>query len=395
VLAFGILDTDTWPEAKGRGAMNPAWRWPIWASASLVGVLVLVAIPALRDGPELAKGAMREALQTRNFDQVDRGALALAHPHDFQVQLLAAALAGQSGLTEEARLRTELALETAPNATMTVVAAAKMRLNSGDELGGLALVERLDPERRGTRDAIDIVISASWARTLHERYFGGHPRRAVEGAQTLRALKRTPEANALLEWALVRSPDSFLLHEQLGISRFSEVAFLEELASRCLSKAGLASDGERAQWERLGYLFQGRVEYLENRDTSAWHLYMASANAAPAMAQGALIEAGRVGERAGRNDWLGEAIARLEVLDREGGLKGAWARSEYHLLRSRASEAADDLGGAIREMHQVLRHAGDVPRFHDRLAALYDKTSDEDAAERARGRARALSSGRP
>ncbi|HRE89512.1 MAG TPA: hypothetical protein PK095_10255, partial [Myxococcota bacterium] len=165
---------------------------------------------------------------------------------------------------------------------------------------------------------------------------------------------------------------------------------LAKLASSCLSLAGLSEDAERSRWERLGYLFQARVEYLENRDMRAWHLYLAAADADPKAAQVPLIEAGRLGDRAGRLDWLEESVERLAALDKVTPITGEWGRGEYYLWRSRARELANDLPGAIREMHQLLRHLGKVPRFHDRLAALFERINDRDAAERARERARTL-----
>jgi hypothetical protein len=41
-------------------------------------------------------------------------------------------------------------------------------------------------------------------------------------------------------------------------------------------------------------------------------------------------------------------------------------------------------------MHEVLRHLGHVPAMHDRLAELFVRAGDPEAARRARARARAL-----
>ncbi|HRE89511.1 MAG TPA: hypothetical protein PK095_10250, partial [Myxococcota bacterium] len=95
---------------------------------------------------------------------------------------------------EEARLRTELALAAAPRSPMTLAAAARMRLNLGDVEGALPLIERLDPRQEGQRRAIEIVLGAAWAKTLHERFFAGHPKRASQAALMLRALKRPQES---------------------------------------------------------------------------------------------------------------------------------------------------------------------------------------------------------
>lgn len=390
VTAMGILDHMTWPVERGGTRTAPAWRWPLWASGILAGVLVVAARPALVGSPLMARDALREAIAAGQPDAVDRGQVALDHPHDYQVQLLAAALAQASQQPEEARLRTEAALAAAPRSPMTLAAAARMRLNLGDVEGALPLIERLDPKQEGQRRAIEIVLGAPWAKTLHERFFAGHPKRASQAALMLRAMKRPKEADALLEWALVRSPRSIELHEQLGLARFSDATFLAKLASSCLSLAGLSEDEERPRWERLGYLFQARVEYLENRDVRAWHLYLSAADADPKAAQVPLLEAGRLGDRAGRLDWLEEAVERLTALDQVAPITGEWGRGEYYLWRSRERELANDLPGAIREMHQLLRHLGKVPRFHDRLATLFERINDRDAAERARERARTL-----
>jgi hypothetical protein len=91
----------------------------------------------------------------------------------------------------------------------------------------------------------------------------------------------------------------------------------------------------------------------------------------------------------GRFDLLEEVVKRLA----DTAVEGAWPRGEMYLLRSRLAEVQGDVPQAIREMHEALRHLGHVAGLHARLAGLYERVYDSEAADRARARARAIESG--
>jgi tetratricopeptide (TPR) repeat protein len=415
--AFMVLGFVT-TAGHANAAPRLAWRWPMLASAPVCGVFLVALLPALRDGPEHHKAQLREALAAfppargapspeppvaeptvaappvaEPTVAIDRGTLALNHANDFQTLLLVSALADRTGAHDEARAWAERALTLAPYSAHTLVTAARLRLTAGDHEGGLVLLERLDPGADGDMRAVELALTAPDGPT-RERFFSGHPKRVVAAVLILDGQGRATTATDLLLWALKTAPRAVELHETLGLRRFNDRAFLAEEASLCLSEAGLiATDSpegraKRAAWERIGYLLQGRAEYLGNRDIPAWFLFLAAADAdpAPRRAERPLLEAARTAERVGRMDWLDEALGRLDRLVPID----AWVRGEYHLFRSKQHEVAGDLASAIREMHEVLRHLGHVPGFHHRLADLFDRNNDGEAAARARERAIAL-----
>jgi hypothetical protein len=394
IVTIGLAMTTTWKKDDSRRRL--AWRWPLVASAPFVGAFIVIAPPALRDAPERNKAEMRRALEGTTSSQdapVDRGGLALTHAHDFQVLLLASALADKTHMAKEARAWAERALELAPFSPHTLVTAARLRLTGQAPDDALVLLDRLDPKSEGDMRAVELALSAPASSQLRERYFGGHPKRTRAAVILLDQQGQSAAATELLLWALKTSPRARELHELVGLRRFNEAPFLGRHAAHCLSEAGLSppASTDKAEWERLGYLFQGRVEYLENRDNQAWVLFIASADADPTKAERALLEAARAAERARRTDWLGEALDRLKVFDS----KDPWIRGEYHVLRSKMYEASSDLAASVREMQEALRHLGHVVSVHDRLADLFFRMNDEEAGLRARERARALETPSP
>lgn len=386
---LGTLILSSWPAERARSQRWrwPAWGFPMWSWVILAGVLVVTAVPAHRDRPAAWKASAAHALATAEPTSVDRLRLVETHPHDYLAFDFAAALANASGQREEAVRWLERALVLAPHDLPTVEAAAGQRLRVRDEAGALELIERLDPDALGSPRAVSLVLSAPWARTLHETFFGRSPRRAVSGARLLVERDETDRADALLVWALARFPESVELSAALGARRWHDAAFLDRLATIALTTAARDQpDSERDRWEHLAYLFQARVEQLSNHPLNAYQLYRTAAAVAPEGDSRALLEAGKLADSVGRADWLDEIVERLGELE----IRGAWPRGQYHLLRSRAAERREDLDGAIREMHAVLRTLDHVPSMHARLADLYLRAGDPEAAARARARAERL-----
>jgi len=384
--------------AAARWWLNPAWRWPLWALLIPLGVLVVTAVPAHRERPEAWKSDALAALASGDgaaITAIDRARLVMAHPHDYLALDFAAALADASGQREEAVRWLGRALELAPNDGATLEAAVRQRLRMRDEAGALALVERLDARGAGDLRAVSLVLDATWARALHEGFFGRYPQRAIAASRELLARTQsaaTPaaaavlvaQADKLLVWAIARFPSEHELYRELGMRHWADAPFLGRLATTCLAEAGASP--QPARWVRLGYLFQARAEALQSRLQSAYQLYLAAAEAVPDESALALIEAGKIAASLDRREWLQDTLMRLALVP----LQGAWLRGEYHLLRSQQYERQSDLGAAIREMHEVLRTLNHVPGMHDRLAELYQHAGDPEAAARARARARAL-----
>ena len=402
---LGLIVESAWPSPGAGGARArwwPAWRWPPWALSVPLGVLVVTAVPAHRERPEGWKTRAQEALAARvaagsderaqleRVEQIDRADLSTTHPHEHPALLLAAARADAGGQRAEAQRLLARALELAPEDPATLEAAIRERLRDRDEARARVLVERLDPRGEGSARAVRLVLQAPWAKALAEGFFGAHPQRALVAARQLGEEGRGPEADALLVWALERSPEEPALYEALGRRRWDDASFLSRLATSCLGEAGTDEDGaRRARWERLGYLLEARSQALGGRLVEAYELYFASADAIevpPGEAVSALLEAADAAQRLGRSDWLDEAMGRLDGLP----IEGPWPRGRYHLLRSQQRERAGDVAAAIREMHEAVRHLGHVPAMHERLAALYLKAGDGEASERASARARAL-----
>lgn len=375
--------------------LNPAWRWPLWALLIPLGMLIVTAVPAHRERPEAWKADATAALASGDVTAIDRAQLVMAHPHDYLAIDFAAALADASGQREEAVRWLARALELAPNDGPTLEAAVRQRLRIKDEAGALSLVERLDARGSGDLRAVALVLDASWARTLHEGFFGRYPQRAIAAARELlartqsaptpaAAAQLTAQADKLLVWALARFPSAPELYRELGVRHWADAPFLGRLATTCLAEAGTSP--APARWEHLGYLFQARAEQLERRLHSAYQLYLAAAAALPAQSAQPLLEAGKIAAQLDRRDWLADTLTRLAQVP----IEGAWPRGEYHYLRSQQYERQSDIGAAIREMHEVLRTLGHVAGMHDRLAELFQHAGDPEAAARARARARAL-----
>jgi len=409
---LGLVVEWSWDvRGTSRRWLNPAWRWPLWALLIPLGILIVTAVPAHRERPEGWKAEALDALASKDpgtLATIDRSGLVLAHPHDYLAFDFAAALANGAGQREEAVRWLGRALVLAPNDGPTLEAAVRQRLRMKDEVGALALVERLDPGGTGDLRAVALVLDAATSKVLHEGFFARYPQRAISAARELAAraqsaattttsralsLQLDGQADKLLRWALARFPTSLELHRELGKRHWGDATALARLASTCLSKAGEqpVETPERARWERLGYLFQARVEALQGRFLSAYQLYLAAAGAVLKESAEPLLEAGKIAASLDRRDWLDDTIKRLADLP----IEGAWPRGEYHMLRSQQAERQSDLTVAIREMHEVLRTLGHVASMHDRLAELYQHAGDPEAAARARARARALDTAPP
>ncbi|MCC6620324.1 MAG: hypothetical protein IT385_03670 [Deltaproteobacteria bacterium] len=396
-VTLGLVVQATWPEGARRASrwLHSSLRWPLPASAALVGALIVTVPVAWRERPEAWQGEARAALAANAPTSIDRSALIAAHPHDFVAWSLAAALAERNGRRDEAARHIERALALAPTEPATIAAAVRSRTARGDVSGASALVDRLDalwPD--GRRRALEIVLEARrlpGAEALMEAYFAGDAGRIIDADRALADGGDGEGARRLLAWGFVRHPDDPRLYEAFGARTGADLATLERLATDCLVKAGLAADGPaRARWERLGYHFQGRVAAARRHDREALALFLASAElgADPRGLDrvGALLEAGKAAARLEDAAALGQVVETLGRI----GPSGAWSLGEYHFLRSRQAELAGKLDVAIREMHEVLRHLGHVAGFHDRLADLFYRTADAAAGDRARARARAI-----
>ena len=393
----GIVILNTWPEGKRRW-LDSAWRWPLAASAALLGLLIVVVPIAWRDRPDAAGAAARAALVASDPSLVDRRELAAQHPHDFVVLALAGALADRAGQRAEAMAWAERALVLAPSEPSTLGTAVRIRLADNDAAGAATLVEAIDLQGHvGRRAALELVLAAKTSPAggaLMERYFGADVTRSVQAAGLLVERGELAAAKALLRWSMEHHPDDPVAAEALAARSLDSQAAMSELASHALAKAGLVEDPAlRRRWSWLGYYLQGRAELGAGHQSAGWLSLMAAADEASDVhtALGtdrvaALIDAGKAASAMGRAELLDDVLERLRRLTIEGG----WPLGEYHFLLSRKAELAGDLTLAIREMHEALRQLGQVVAYHDRIADLFYRAHDPDAGARARARARAL-----
>ncbi|MFO0748135.1 MAG: O-antigen ligase family protein [Myxococcota bacterium] len=403
-VVLGVVVQATWPEGARRSTQlaHPGWRWPLAASAVLVGLLVVTLPVAWRARPEAWQGEAQEALAAYAPQRIDLPAMVLQHPHDFLAMDLAAALAEQSGKHAEAATWAERALRLAPFEPMTLAATMRSRLLRGDVPGALELVERLDGQgSMGRAKVIPLVLETKavpGGKALMEGYFAGDVQRSVEAANLLAQRGDGDAAEKLVAWTQAHHPDEPLAYEAYGARLGGDYARLAKLSSECLSKAGLASARPEDQalarrWLSLGYFFQGRVEAVAKRDLQAWNLFNAAAEQSDDVIGilgnnrvAALIEAGKAAQRLGRSDWLGETLGKLAGLR----VEGAWPSGELHVLASQKAELDGDLPKAIREMQEALRFLGHVPDLHHRLADLFYRADDSTSGDRATERAKAL-----
>lgn len=403
---LGLVVEASWPATRVRRrarvstASEPSpVAQPIALVIAAVGIAIVTAVPALRDAPETWRAAATTALAERagehatsEIARIDRQELVTSHPHDHLAFALSAALAERAGEHDEADRFLSRALALAPHDAGTLQAAARQAIRNGDEAAALRVIARLDPDGQGDQRAVDLVLGAPHLKSLHEGFFSAHPARAITAARRLVASDAPERADRLLVWALTRAPDDLELTRELGARRWHDAPFLERLATTCLAHAGSAADpASRARWEQLGYHFQARVEALTRRPLNAYQLYLAAAAAVPDEAVPALLEAGKVANQLGRQDWLEDVLAALAPHAEADRIRGAWPRGEYHLLRSHAAERRGELTLAIREMQAALRTLAHVPAMHARLADLHQRDGDAEAATRARARAEALS----
>jgi hypothetical protein len=377
-----------------RGTRFLRVRWPIAASFTVAGLLVLTSLHAWQGRPDAGYAAARAAIAAGA--EPDPGELSVAsaqlvldHPADFYAYHLGAALAAADGDKPLALRLLDRAHALAPTEPNVLARRAALTItttpapaNLASDLEALALQDRVGLER-----AIGIVLTSGADPTIVEGFLGRDPERIVLAS---RRLATQDAAERLITWGLDRYPDSLPLIEELGhrwSGRRDRVDALDRLATELLARLGTEGpQAERRGWARAAYLFQGMVLKWRSDPSGAWHMFVEAANQDPAAAETPLIFAGEAAIAMERADLLEVAIARLATLE----MHNPWPRSRLHLLRSVLAEKNGDLRGAVREMQRALGNRPDVVNYEDRLATLFDEVDEPKAAAAARERAAGL-----
>lgn len=367
------------------------WRWPIAASFTVGGLLVLTALHAWQGRPDAGYAAARATLDVG--DAPDPGELSVAsarlvldHPADFYAYHLGAALAAADGdRTLALRLldRAHALAPTEPNvlerrATLGIV-SSPLPPSLGDDL---EVLSGLEPD--GLDRAIGVVLTPHADPVVVEAFLARDPARIVRASRRL----STPNAaERLLTWGRDRFPDSLPLVEELGhrwSARPDRVDALDRLATDLLVRVGAGIDG--AGWARAAYLFQGTVLNWRGETSAAFHMFMEAAAQDVEHAETPLLFAAEAAAAMGRWDRVADLVTQLTALHPDN----SWPKARLYRLQSFLAEADGNLRGAVREMQRALAYRDDLPNYEDRLAGLLEEIGELRAAAAARARSAEL-----
>lgn len=373
-----------------RGTRFLRVRWPIAASFTVAGLLLLTALHAWQGRPDAGYAAARATMDVGA--EPDPGELSVAsarlvldHPADFYAYHLGAALAAADGDNPLALRLLDRAHALAP--TEPNVLARRAALNvivtplPATVMTDLEVLAAHEPD--GLDRAIGVVLTPRADAGVVERFLGADPERIVRASRRL----ATPDAaERLITWGLDRFPDSLPLVEELG-SRWSgrrdRVDALDHLATSLLARFGSAAGLEGKGWARAAYQFQGTVLRWRGDIGRAWHMFIEAADQDPEHAATPLIFAGEVAAQMQRSDLLAISIERLATLE----IRAVSPKSRVHVLKSLLAERDGNLRLALREMQRALGYRPDMPGLEDRLATLFDLVGEANAAIAARERA--------
>lgn len=348
-------------------------------------------------------------------DRADWRDLVRSHGADFSVLEAAGAMAERGRDGAAARRLADAALGLNPRGIGTLSRAFKFAVLDGHDARAVALLEQLFTQGHAGQEAAYALALAATARpAVATGFLGFDPARVLHAADLLHARGEPAAARELVGWALATLGWHLELVEAWALSvpgGPSQVETLADLGSLCLAEAARQAERDpalAAEWERLGLYVEAGREALRGHPLAAWSRFMAaSAAGLPEQVSGpvavttaaealseraqagrvrALFRAADVALEAGRLDRLDETLALLEplVLGHPG------ARGRRHALRSRRFELGGETRNAIRELQQAVRLEPAEPEHHRRLATLFDKLGDPEAAARSVARAEAI-----
>jgi hypothetical protein len=352
--------------------------------------------------PEAWRGEAEAALAAGEAGDWRR--LAREHGADFLALEYAGLLAERAGETAAAKRLAQAGLARAPLMASTIGRAFKFAVLDRDDAKALALAETLMMQGPSAAESSwTLVLAARHREPLLEGFLGRESVRVLEGAARIGRAAGPEAAVEVLRWGVARFPDEPLIAEALGSRLGLDPKHREErerLVLRCLGKAGEVADERlRAAWERVGFFFEGENALAGRRFAQAFRLFMGAAE----LLEGAAIDARRL--QADRERRLRALFRAADAAFAAGSLAMAdevvamldaetidhpWNIGHRHVVRSRWLEMKGEWRPAIRELQSAIRHQAQVVSHHRRLADLFDKAGDSEAATRSRLRAKAM-----
>jgi len=370
-------------------------RWTVAMAITVTGLVTLTAFHAWRGRPDAgyanARVTMTQGTEPGELS-VASAALVQDHPADYYAYHLGAALADADGDPALAKRLLDRAHALAPGepAVLARRAALGITASSPPVTLGADLEALAETSLAGRDRAITIVLTPGADPAAVGAFLAADPERIVLAS---RRLKTSDAAERLLTWGLEHHPDSLPIVEELGSrwsSRRDRIGALERLATELLAKVGAPEPGldpaEQRGWARAAYLFEGTVLQLKGEQQTAWHMFTEAADQDPGKAEAPLLRAGDAAVAMGRMELLDQVIGRLSELP----LDNPWPRARLHQFKSVRAERGGDLRLAIREMQRALGARPDLIHFEERLALLFDRAGEVNAAAAARERAEAL-----
>ncbi len=378
-----------WLSAPASRADQPAKRvlgarvrLPLTALAAATAALALTALHATAQSPTRLEAEARAALDASKPGRVDLEGMLMEHPGDFLLWSLGAALAHAADEGPTALRLSDRAVALAPTEPSVLRRRAHLAILMGQDAAALPFLERLarlGPAQR--REATREVLAFREREALVQGFLLLDEDNVIALCAQLVQDDHVDTAIALAQWARRKYPDSADIRAQLASLllnyKAEDTRALDNLSIELLAKGTEATDEALAtRFKRDGYLLQGFLLVRTGHLDQAWHMFEESAILAPHDALRPRLEQGQILVARGDAEGLKKLLARVRAqLD-----DSAFNRSSYLRLKSHLAELEGDDRLAIREMQRALLYAKSNESLRARLAKLYEKVGDPEAA---------------
>ncbi|MCB9727456.1 MAG: O-antigen ligase family protein [Deltaproteobacteria bacterium] len=369
-------------ERSRRRILGARVRLPLTALATAAAALALTSYHAARQSPQALEASARAALEDAKPGRVDLEGMLIEHPDDFLLWSLGAALAHASDDGETSLRLADRAVALAPNEPSALRRRAEVAILLGRDADALPFLDHLatlGPAQR--REATRVVLGHRERKDLLEGFLLLHEDNVISVCAQLTQDGHADTAIALAQWARRRYPEAAELRAQLASLLLNyqpeDTRALDDLSVELLAKGAEAEDPELAtRFKRDGYLLQGFLLVRTDRLDEAWHMFEESALLIPHDAVRPRLEQGEILVRRGDAEGLERLLARVEPqLD-----GAAFNRASFQRLKSHLAELEGDDRQAIRELQRALLFAPSNKAIRARLARLYEKVGDSQAA---------------
>lgn len=357
-------------------------RLPLTAVAAAAAALALTAFHATAQSPTLREAEAREALDEAKPGRVHLDSMLLEHPNDFLLWSLGAALAHAAEDGPAALRLSDRAVALAPNEPSALRRRAHLAILLGRDAEALPFLDRLarlGPAQR--REATREVLAFREREALVQGFLLLDEDNVVALCAQLVQDGHVDTGIALAQWARRKYPESADIRGQLASLLLNykpeDTRALDDLSIELLAKGTDATDQALStRFKRDGYLLQGFLLVRTGQLDNAWHMFEESAILAPHDALRPRLEQGQI--LVARGD--AEGLKKLLNLVQPQLDGSAFNRSNFLRLKSHLAELEGDDRLAIREMQRALLYAKGNKALRARLAKLYEKIGDPEAA---------------